>query len=394
MSSQGQYIRLETTGRKTGRPHHVLLRFVTIEGRIVVFPENKSAQDWVLNLKSDPKVRVHNEGRVIQGTASLRHVKGLGDPLLSVLSRKYGDEVVRTTYWGQQSYVEIRRVGEASTEDYCELVYADLEAAFDGVAEDYDRHIFGNPMNVWLRDMSLKVMNDVFHSGEIVLEVGCGTGAETLSLAKRGVNVVACDISSKMLGVLRSKSKKLGLADRITLLHCRPYELKEKVNELGIESVDGAYSTYGAINTDPRLDDFLSNLHALLKSNAHLLLGVWNKYCLYEILGYAFRGKFSMSVARLTNPVPLGKSRFCVTTTSYSVGSLNKAVARYFRLKRVHGVCVLLPPSNLTKYLPGEPGLGWLKKVDMAFGGAFPLNRLGDHFLAVYSKIDGHDGRQ
>ncbi len=392
MSSQGQYIRLETTGRKTGKPHHVLLRFVTAEGRIVVFPENNSAQDWVLNLKSDPKVRVHNEGRVIQGVASLRHVKGLGDPLLSVFSRKYGDEVVRTTYWGQLSYVEIRPVGEAPTEDYSELVYADLEAAFDGVAEDYDRHIFGNSMNVWLRNMSLKVMNDIFHPGEIVLEIGCGTGAETLSLAERGVNVVACDISSKMLEVLRSKSKKLGLAHRITLLHCRPYELKEKVNELGIESVDGAYSTYGAINTDPRLDDFLSNLHALLKSNAHLLLGVWNKYCLYEILGYAFRGKLSMSVARLTNPVPLGKSRFCVTTTSYSVGSLNKAVARYFKLKRVHGVCVLLPPSNLTKYLPGEPGLGWLKKIDVVFGGAFPLNRLGDHFLAVYSKIDGHDG--
>ncbi len=198
--------------------------------------------------------------------------------------------------------------------------------------------------------------------------------------------------SRKMLEVLRSKSKKLGLADRITLLQCRPYELKEKVSELGMESLDGAYSTYGAINTDPRLDDFLSNLHALLKSDARLLLGVWNKYCLYEILGYALRGKLSMSVARLINPVPLGKSRFCVTTTSYSVGSLNRVVARYFKLKRVHGVCVLIPPSNLTKYLPGEPRLGWLKKADTVLGGTFPLNRLGDHFLAVYSKIDGHDG--
>src|SRR2546427_4300697 len=153
MSSQGQYIRLETTGRKTGKPHHVLLRFVTAEGRIVVFPENNSAQDWVMNLKSNPNVRVHNEGRVIQGTASLRHVRGLGDPLLSTFSRKYGDEVVRTTYWGQQSYVEISPAGEASPEDYFELVYADLEAAFDGVAEDSDRHILEKTMNVWRRNM-------------------------------------------------------------------------------------------------------------------------------------------------------------------------------------------------------------------------------------------------
>ncbi len=100
MSSRGQYIRLETTGRKTGKPHSVLLRFVTVEGRIVVFPENSSAQDWVLNLKSNPEVRVHSEGRIIQGTASLRRVRGPGDPLLSIFSRKYGDETVRTTYWG------------------------------------------------------------------------------------------------------------------------------------------------------------------------------------------------------------------------------------------------------------------------------------------------------
>ncbi len=384
MSSQGQYIRLETTGRKTGKPHHVLLRFVTIEGRIVVFPQTKSIQDWVLNLKSNPKVRVHNEGRVIQGTASLNRVRGPSDPLLSVFSRKYGDLAVAAIYWGQQNYVEIKPAEEASTEDYYELVYADLEAAFDGVAEDYDRHILGNPINVWLRNRSVSLMTKVFRAGETVLEVGCGTGTETLSLAKTGITVLATDISSKMLRVLKRKVENAGLDRFVIPIHARPYTLMERIRDLGYETIDGAYSTYGAINTEPRLNDFFSGIRQLIKPQGRLVLGVWNKFCAYEILGYTIKLRPAMAGARFRNPVPVGKSRFCVASNAYTVSELSNLTSRYFRLENVYGVGIFLPPSNLTKYLPPEPILGLVKRIDVALEARFPWNRLGDHFLGVY----------
>ncbi|HYC26771.1 MAG TPA: nitroreductase family deazaflavin-dependent oxidoreductase, partial [Nitrososphaerales archaeon] len=107
MSSNGEFIRLETIGRRTGRPHTVLLRFIAVDNRVVVFPGKGSVQDWVQNIRTDPHVRVHAGGSVMEGTASLRSVTGLRDPILSIFTRKYGDKVVRGGYWGQTEYIQV-----------------------------------------------------------------------------------------------------------------------------------------------------------------------------------------------------------------------------------------------------------------------------------------------
>jgi len=387
MSSAGQYVRLETTGRRSGRPHDVLVRFITVGGRIVVFPQNEGRQDWVANVIQNPHVRVFSEGRVIEGTCRIEEVRELNDPLLAIFTRKYGIEEVKKRYWGQHRYAEIEVTSEARAADFDDLVYADLEAAFDGVAETYDRHILGNQMNVWLRDRSVALLGKLFKAGDTVLEIGCGTGTETLCLAKQGVTVVALDVSSRMLDVLERKATDAGVRDKVIPVHARPYMARKRLSELGYSQIDGAYSTYGAINTEPRLGALMHDLHSMIKTGGPLLLGVWNKYCLYELAGYSIRMRPSMVVARLRNPVPVGKSRFCVTTTAFSVGSLGRVLTGLFHLRRVYGVEILLPPSNLVSYLPPERVLGFLKKVELKLEGHYPWNRLGDHFLAVYSRV-------
>jgi SAM-dependent methyltransferase len=266
------------------------------------------------------------------------------------------------------------------------LVYAELEAAFDGVAENYDHHIMDNPMNLWLRNRSVYHLLRVFRRGDLVLEVGCGTGTETLSLARAGIKVVASDISSKMLDVLSRKAASAGLSEMVVPVHARPHLVKEKLKELGIGHVDGAYSTYGAVNTDPQLGLFFKDLNEAIRPGGTLVLGVWNRFCMYEVIGYAARLRPSMMVARFRNPVPVGKSRFCVASDAYSVGSLGEIISPYFRLDRVFGVEMFLPPSNLTRYLPPEPLLGLLERLEVGIEGSFPWNRLGDHFLAIYSR--------
>ena len=384
--ASGEYVRLETVGRVTGKPHSVIVRFITVGGKIVIFPQNLAKQDWVANVAKNPPVNVYWEGKRISGRATLRQVSGLKDPLLGIFTRKYGQAEVRKRYWGQTRYVEVEVTSQSEESDLVGLTYAELEAAFDGVAEHYDDHIMGNPMNLWLRNRSVYHLLKVFGKGDLVLEVGCGTGTETLSLAKAGIRVIASDISSKMLKVLERKAAAAGLGGMVTTLHARPDTLRARVKELGFDSLDGAYSTYGAVNTDPRLDLFFQDLHALIKPGGALLLGVWNRFCLYEMLGYAARMRPSMVVARLRNPVPVGKSRFCVASDAYSVGSLDKIVGPYFTLKEVFGVEIFLPPSNLTRYLPPQPLLGLVERLDVGIEGKYPWNRLGDHFLGVYSR--------
>lgn len=391
--SSGEYLRLETVGRTSGRPHNVIVRFLTVDGKVVIFPQNSGKQDWVANVQKNPQVSIYWGGKTIRGTARLRQVYSLKDPLLATFTRKYGEAEVRKRYWGQMRYVEVEVTSQSeSAADYSDLVYAELEAAFDGVAEGYDHHIMDNPMNLWLRNRSVYHLLKLFKKGDVVLEIGCGTGTETLALAKAGIRMIASDLSSKMLEVLSRKALAAGLSDMVVPVHSRPHEVRQKLQELGIGMVDGAYSTYGAVNTDPQLGVFFKDLNAMIKPGGTLVLGVWNKFCMFEILGYAARMRPSMVVARLRNPVPVGKSRFCVASDAYSVGMLNNIISPYFRLEKVYGVEMFLPPSNLTRYLPPAPVLGLLERFEVGIEGTFPWNRLGDHFLGVYSRLPGAGG--
>jgi len=325
-----------------------------------------------------------SEDRTLEGRAVLRQISGLNDPLLGIFTRKYGEAEVKKRYWGQSRYVEVDISSQSKIDDYEQLYYADVEAAFDAVAEHYDEHILGNPMNVWLRNRSVHHLSQIFNAGDTLLEIGCGTGTETILLAKLGLRIIATDISSKMIEVLARKAKDEGLSDAILPIQARTYALRKKLTELGYGNLDGAYSTYGAINTEPRLSRLFRELHSIIKPGGHLVMGVWNKYCLYEMVGYSLRLKPSMAVARMRNPVPVGKSRFCINSNAYSVASLNKHLANLFQLKQVLGVEILLPASNLTRYLPPEPLLNIVKRIDVTLEPLFPWNRLGDHFLAAY----------
>jgi SAM-dependent methyltransferase len=379
----GEYLRLRTIGRRTGTAHDVIVRFLTMDGKIIIFPQNVGNQDWVANLLKNPKVELFSTNFTIQGTASMREISGLKDPLLSAFTRKYGERDVRKRYWGQHRYAEIEIKSSSNPLDYAQLVYAELEAAFDGVAENYDHHIMDNEMNLWLRNRSVNLLKRSFAPGETVLEIGCGTGTETLSLARHGVTVIASDISSKMLSILSRKASKSMLEGRVKTLHARPYELKEKLKLAGIAEIDGAYSTYGAINTDPFLRQLFRDLASIIRPKGTLILGVWNKYCLFEILGFTLRMRPNMVVARLRNPVPVGKSRFCIASNAYTVGSIKSLMKGLFEVKEVRGVEVFLPPSNLVQYLPPRPLVGTLKQLDVSLEAHYPWNRLGDHFLLV-----------
>ena len=384
MQDSDSYIRLETIGRKTGRPHQVIVRFVTYNGRVVVFAQKGAAPDWLLNIRSNQDVQLSGEGRRIKGRANVARARGLHDPVLGAFERKYGRPTIRSRYWGQLEYVEIEPIGEGTALSYDELVYGDLEAAFDGVAEDYDRHIFGNPINVWLRNRSVSLMTELFRPGQTVLEVGCGTGTETISLAKRGIRVIATDISGRMLDVLQRHARENSVEKLVVPVHCRPYQLEDALRGRGFSDLDGAYSTYGAVNTEPRLSEFFGAVHSLMVDGGSLVLGVWNRYCLFEMIWYCLKANPSMAFARLRNPVPVGRSRFCVSTNAFSLESLGSAISSHFTLEKAYGVGVLLPPSNLIRYMPPRPLAQLAKEFEVRIGGHAPWNRIGDHFLAVY----------
>jgi len=56
--------------------------------------------------------------------------------------------------------------------------------------------------------------------GSFVLDIGCGTGRQTLPLCRRGIQVVGVDISEEMLYIARKKIKALGLLKYVDFIAC------------------------------------------------------------------------------------------------------------------------------------------------------------------------------
>lgn len=92
--------------------------------------------------------------------------------------------------------------------------------AFDRMAPVYDG-LYGDAVNAlmaWLRAESLGILRRLIPAGSRLLEIGCGTGEETLALTRAGYRVLAVDISPGMIRRARRKALAAGLEGRVDFL--------------------------------------------------------------------------------------------------------------------------------------------------------------------------------
>src|SRR5690242_17041396 len=87
--------------------------------------------------------------------------------------------------------------------------------AYDSLASRYDNLLLENPVLAHSARVSLGLVKDRMAASRNLLEIGCGTGRETLELAALGKRVVACDPSRESLVVLQNKARHRGLSEMI-----------------------------------------------------------------------------------------------------------------------------------------------------------------------------------
>ena len=91
---------------------------------------------------------------------------------------------------------------------------------FDHIAPSYDRlnHILSlNVDKLWRRHALKEIVDG---TAQRILDVACGTGDSTISIAKavaEGSSVIGADISEGMMALVKGKAEKAGVGDRITL---------------------------------------------------------------------------------------------------------------------------------------------------------------------------------
>jgi SAM-dependent methyltransferase len=105
--------------------------------------------------------------------------------------------------------------------------------------------------------------------GEVVLDVGCGTGATSLALARAGAKVTGLDISRPMLDLARSRAIQAGLDISFIEADASAHAFQPEF--------DLVFSRFGVMFFDDPVGAF-ANLHKALKPGGRLAFVCWRRW--------------------------------------------------------------------------------------------------------------------
>jgi len=394
-----RYLRLETKGRKTGLPHIVELRYVWLGGCYYVLAGGATS-DWVKNALNQSFARVRlGEFMVVVKPAQAAEDERAAT--ISAFESKYGARDARSWYPPGCACLRLAPTGPASRR---EASFGELEAkkayavwategrdyraevsnAFDLAAEEYDFTINRNFINTWIRRRSLQVLKKLVRPDDLLLEVGCGTGAEAMEVARWVSGVIATDVSARMTELVRAKSIARGIGGRIVPLTISAAEIAKARDSVGSRSIRVGYSFNGALNCEPRLDSFVTQLHSLLEPGGYFVCSVRNTTCASEMVSHGLVLQFSKATPRRVQPTMVSVGGVDIPSTYFSPSDFVSHFEPYFTPVETIGLPTLLPPAYLNEYyLMARRFTSLLERLEPLLSGVVPFNRLGDQTLFV-----------
>ena len=118
-----------------------------------------------------------------------------------------------------------------------------------------------------------RVRNDVaarLKPGDRVLDLGCGTGALAVRLARRGCQVTGVDISPAMLDQAAQRLREEGLAEQVTLRELGRRELDTAFPDAAFDAVVSTL-LFSELSAD-EIDYALAECRRILRPGGQLLI--------------------------------------------------------------------------------------------------------------------------
>jgi len=267
-------------------------------------------------------------------------------------------------------------------------------AAFDRLAPTYDALAAGEAFQLQRRQTH-RLMSRWIRPGFRVLEIGCGTGADTEFLAALGARVVACDPSEEMLSRTKRRLATAGLGDRVGILSCGLQDLPQFLDALDhAEGFDAIVSNFGALNCAPTLDALGVIGCRHLRAGGAMAIGLMGRSCLWETVYFAARGEPAKASRRRAGRVNVPVAGIDVPTFYHRTADVAAVLGEGFVRDAVIGVGVLVPPPYLEPRWVQLPSAVRRAAAGVdRIAGSWPIvNQLGDHTLSRWMKRRVHHG--
>jgi SAM-dependent methyltransferase len=212
------------------------------------------------------------------------------------------------------------------------------------------------------------------------LELNCGTGIDAIHLATRGVAVLACDISSRMIEQARQNATAAGVSDRIDFRVLATEQLDTFDTDI---LFDGAFSNFSGLNCVQDLAAVRSSLARRLKPGSRVLLCMLGRHSIWQKLWHLAHGEWSRAM-RTPRTRDVGNS---VVVQYPSRKSIVDVFSPDFKLRRWKGIGIAVPPAFLEHWCTRFPRVAQcLNEVDQRIGGAPVFRHFGACILFEFQK--------
>jgi SAM-dependent methyltransferase len=259
-----------------------------------------------------------------------------------------------------------------------------VTAAFDAVAETYDDVFTQSCVGLAQRAAVHRELDRAFRPGQHVLEINCGTGVDAVYLACRGVRVLACDASARMIEVARRRAARDAIDTRPEFRVLPTERIGALLDTEGHAQFDGAFSNFAGLNCVEDLSAVARELAMLLKPGATALFCVFGRLCLWEIFWYLGQGKPRKAFRRFHAKGDTARlaENVMVHVHYPAVRTLAQLFLPQFQFKGWKGVGVAVPPTYLESVMGRFPEfLRALATVDRGLGSCPGLRGMADHAL-------------
>ncbi|SRR5579884_687000 len=240
---------------------------------------------------------------------------------------------------------------------------------FDSIAPFYDTLWTQTSVGDLQRQAVWKLIDPLFQPGAVVLDAGCGTGADAVHLRQAGIHVHGIDSSAEMVRITRAK----GIDAHVHSI--------EQLCDLG-GCFDGAISNFGALNCVKSIQPIAGELGRLIRPGGFVALCFLGRICLWEIGYYLLRGDFTKALRRLSGRA---QSSYRIEVFYHSRRAILKAFQDKFILCRQSGIGVTVPPSYVRSF--SQPVLAMLAALDSKLASWPVFRSIADHQLYIWRRI-------
>ncbi len=258
--------------------------------------------------------------------------------------------------------------------------------AFDRVADSYDELFTHTVIGRAQRKQVWKELLTAFTQGSRILELNCGTGEDARFLAKERRSVVACDASAAMIAVARRHEDEATEVSTIQYLQTANEDLGALCFE---KPFDGAFSNFSGLNCTADFRSFACNLAKLVKPGGRVLLCLWSRVCVAEVMWYLLHAEPKKAGRRFSSKPTARLGELTISVNYPTVREMRQSFSPWFQLVSRRAVGLFIPPSYTERAIAGHDKiLACLEWLDSLCAGWPILRNAGDHVLLEFVRCN------